>query len=55
MLRAIPELGVDLPPTAIGKDYMGARVVGSAPSGRGLQLSLFGLAGVTASPVEASK
>jgi hypothetical protein len=52
VLRAVPELGVDLPPTAIGKDYMGGRVVGSAPSGRGLQLSLFGLAGITASPVE---
>jgi uncharacterized protein DUF3750 len=52
VLRAVPELGVDLPPTAIGKDYMGTRVVGPAPSGRGLQLSLFGLAGMTASGVE---
>jgi uncharacterized protein DUF3750 len=52
VLRAVPELGVDLPPTAIGKDYMGAQVVGRAPSGRGLQLSLFGLAGMTASGVE---
>jgi Protein of unknown function (DUF3750) len=52
VLRSVPELAVDLPPTAIGKDYMGMHVVGSAPSGRGLQLSLFGLAGITASPVE---
>jgi uncharacterized protein DUF3750 len=52
VLRAVPELGVDLPPTAIGKDYTGTRVVGTAPSGRGLQLSLFGLAGMTASGVE---
>jgi hypothetical protein len=52
VLRSVPELGVDLPPTAIGKDYQGARVLGTAPSGRGLQLSLFGLAGMTASPVE---
>jgi uncharacterized protein DUF3750 len=52
VLRAVPELGVDLPPTAIGKDYMGAHVVGTAPSGRGVQLSLFGLAGMTASGVE---
>jgi hypothetical protein len=52
ILRSVPELGVDLPPTAIGKDYMGTRVLASAPSGRGVQFSLFGLAGATASPVE---
>jgi hypothetical protein len=50
--RAVPELGVDLPPTAIGKDYLGATLVGSAPSGRGLQLSLGGLFAFTASGVE---
>ena len=50
--RAVPELEVDLPPTAIGKDYTGAKLVGSAPSGRGVQLSFFGLAGLTASSVE---
>jgi len=50
--RAVPQLEVDLPPTAIGKDYNGGRLVGSAPSGSGLQLSLFGLLGVTASGVE---
>jgi Protein of unknown function (DUF3750) len=52
VLRAVPELGADLPPTAIGKDYSGTRLVGSAPSGRGFQFSLFGLAGFTASGVE---
>ena len=50
--RAVPELEVDLPPTAIGKDYVGSRFVGSAPSGKGIQFSLFGLAGLTASSVE---
>ena len=50
--RAVPELEVDLPPTAIGKDYLGERVVASAPSGSGFQLSLFGLLGLTASGVE---
>jgi hypothetical protein len=45
-------LEADLPPTAIGKDYSGKRLVGSAPSGRGFQFSLFGLAGLTASSVE---
>jgi hypothetical protein len=50
--RAVPELEVDLPPTAIGKDFNGGRLIGSAPSGSGLQLSLFGLLGVTASGIE---
>ncbi len=48
----MPELEADLPPTAIGKDYSGKKLVGSAPSGRGFQFSLFGLAGFTASAVE---
>ncbi len=52
VLRAVPELEADLPPTAIGKDYSGKKLVGPAPSGRGFQLSLFGLAGLTASAVE---
>lgn len=50
--RAVPELKVDLPPTAIGKDYFGGNFLAPAPSGSGFQLSLFGLAGVTASTVE---
>lgn len=44
--REVPELRVDLPPTAIGKDYLGMMPVGMTPSGTGGQLSLFGLAGV---------
>jgi hypothetical protein len=50
--RAVPELGVDLPSTAIGKDYLGGSVFGSAPSGRGYQVSLGGLLGIAASGVE---
>jgi hypothetical protein len=50
--RALPELGLDLPPTAIGKDYLGDRLLATTPSGGGLQLSLFGLLGVLASGVE---
>lgn len=50
--RAVPELGAHLPPTAIGKDYLGASIVGSAPSGRGGQLSLGGVLGLTVSSVE---
>jgi hypothetical protein len=46
--REVPELRLDLPPTAIGKDFLpGAALAGLAPSGTGLQLSLFGLAGLT--------
>lgn len=46
--RQVPELGLDLPPTAIGKDYLGAMPVAWMPSGTGGQVSLFGLAGVGA-------
>ena len=50
--RAVPELGVDLPPTAIGKDYISNGLFGSAPSGSGVQVSLGGLFALTASGVE---
>ena len=45
--RAIPELKLDLPPTAIGKDYIpGGGVFAPTPSGTGYQVSLLGLLGV---------
>jgi hypothetical protein len=50
--RAVPELEVDLPATAIGKDFLGSSVVARAPSGGGFQLSLAGLLGITASRVD---
>jgi hypothetical protein len=50
--RAVPELGADLPATAIGKDYLGSDFVSTAPSGRGVQVSLKGLLGVAASGVD---
>ena len=47
LARAAPALQVDLPPTAIGKDYLGAgRLLAPAPSGTGWQISLFGLVGI---------
>ncbi len=52
VLRAVPELEADLPATAIGKDFTGAKFITTAPSGKGVQLSFFGLAVLTASPVE---
>jgi len=46
--RQVPELGLDLPPTAVGKDYLGpSDFFARAPSGTGWQASLFGVAGVT--------
>lgn len=50
--RCVPELGLDLPPTAIGKDYLGARCIGPAPSGRGMQVVWLGLLGALVSRVE---
>lgn len=45
--RRVPELGLDLPPTAIGKDYLtGGKLVDRMPSGTGWQVSLMGLLGV---------
>ena len=48
VLRKVPELRVDLPPTAIGKDYLGWRSVNKTPSGTGGQASLFGVVGLAA-------
>ncbi|UTW50934.1 DUF3750 domain-containing protein [bacterium SCSIO 12827] len=47
--RAVPELNLDLPPTAIGKDYLPeGGFAAKTPSGTGYQVSLFGLLGVMA-------
>jgi len=46
--REVPELRLNLPSTAIGKDYLaGGAPVGLAPSGTGGQVSLLGLLGIT--------
>jgi hypothetical protein len=50
--RAVPELEVDLPATAIGKDYLGGSLFSRAPSGSGFQVSLAGLLGVAASRID---
>ena len=43
----VPVVELDLPPTAIGKDYLtGGRVLDRMPSGTGWQVSLFGLLGI---------
>jgi len=45
--RRVPELRLDLPPTAIGKDYpINGSLLDRTPSGTGYQLSMMGLLGV---------
>jgi hypothetical protein len=44
--RQVPELRLDLPPNAVGKDFIPGNIAALTPSGTGVQLSLFGLAGV---------
>lgn len=45
----IPELQLDLPATAIGKDWRPiSETFGKSPSGTGIQFSLYGLLGLTA-------
>ena len=47
--RAVPALRLDLPPTAVGKDYLGnGDMVAATPSGTGYQLSLGGVFGFLA-------
>ena len=47
LVRSVDELQVDLPPTAIGKDFLpNWRIVAPAPSGTGWQVSLGGALGV---------
>jgi hypothetical protein len=53
ILRQVPEIEADLPPHAIGKDYLpGGDFFAHTPSGAGGQVSLFGLAGVLVSAEE---
>lgn len=51
--RQVPALGLDLPANAIGKDYRPLSApLGASPTGRGVQLSLLGMLGVSLGPVE---
>jgi hypothetical protein len=51
--RQVPALKLDLPPTAVGKDYLGTTgFLAAAPSGTGYQASLFGLLGLLAAQEE---
>ncbi len=46
ILRAVPELGVALPPNAVGRDFRDRIYAGLTDSGTGVELNLHGLAGI---------
>ena len=46
ILRAVPELGVALPPNAVGRDFRGEFYAGLTDSGTGAELNLWGFAGI---------
>jgi hypothetical protein len=52
VLRAVPELGVTLPPNAVGKDFRDGAIAGLTPSGTGIEATLYGLLGITVGWVE---
>ncbi|MDH3507631.1 MAG: DUF3750 domain-containing protein [Gammaproteobacteria bacterium] len=52
VLREVGELPVDLPPTAIGKDFLDSPFAATAPSGTGFQLNLLGALGILAAGQE---
>jgi hypothetical protein len=52
VLRAVPELGVTLPPTAIGKDFRDGVYAGLTDSRTGIEVSLQGVVGVKIGWVE---
>ena len=52
VLRAAPELGVTMPPNAIGRDYRPHPYVGLTDSGTGIEASLWGVLGVKLGWVE---
>ncbi len=51
-LRAVPELGAVLPPTAIGRDFRPFPYAGLTDSGTGIEASLWGALGVKVAWVE---
>lgn len=51
--RQVPELGLVLPVTAIGKDYLpGGALWAATPSGTGFQISMLGMAGLAVGAAE---
>ncbi len=52
IVRQVPALRVEFPPTAIGKDYWQTGMFARAPSGTGIQFALRGVIGVTLARTE---
>ena len=52
VLRAVPELGVALPPNAVGRDFRDEFYAGRTDSGTGVELNLRGFAGIKLGWVE---
>lgn len=53
VLARVPEAGIALPPNAIGKDFRNAGIyLGSSPTRTGIQVSLYGLFGLTLAWIE---
>jgi hypothetical protein len=52
VLRAAPELGVTMPPNAVGRDFRPLPYAGLSDSGTGIEASLWGLLGVKLGWVE---
>ncbi len=52
VLRAVPELRLALPPNAVGRDFRAGLYAGLSDSRTGVELNLFGLAGIKIGWVE---
>ena len=52
ILRAVPELRVSLPPNAVGRDFRKGFYAGLSDSRTGIEVSLYGLAGLKLGWVE---
>jgi len=52
LLRAVPELGIALPPNAIGRDFRGIPYIGLSDSRTGIEVNFCGVLGVKLGLVE---
>jgi len=52
VLRGMPELGIALPPNAVGRDYRDGFYIGRTDSGTGVEINLGGYAGIKVGWVE---
>jgi hypothetical protein len=55
VLRAVPELGVQLPSNAVGRDYRDRFYAGLTDSRTGVELNLWGYAGIKLGWVEGAE